>query len=326
MTTRGGGLNERLRITDMLSFSARNRALGLLALPLLVTACGAARDGGAPKTQILAANSEATRTGRSAYRQSMAHEGRRAELVGRWSPTLPPREARAVVTARAALAEPPDDKAFEAMTPTRDERVSYENLLKLRTTEPSSTHLSDVRRKLADYEGILIEISDTTIGWKTPNAPDVRQSYRVVAEEGDVVTLAAAAEQLDVRFFDKDHISMRSATRTFLLTRDSGIGADAASPVAAWNGATGRPGRTGSPTSSSITEVVPGPGAPSSAGGPKDTCTAYADCIDQMPRLKGTEGMMGTSSSTIRSWEKTADRLAQCKSAHELARAGGLCR
>lgn len=295
---------------------ARGRALGLLILPLVVTACGASRDRAAAASPTTSAESPSAN----------AHAGRHAELVGRWSPTLPPREARAVVTARAALAEPADDKAFEAMSPTKSERVSYENLQKLRAAEPSSPHLADVRKKLTDYESILIEITASSIGWKTPNAPETKQGYKVVAEEGDVVTVAAGSDMFDIRFLDKDHVSMRSSTRTFLLTRDSAVGADAATPPGAWNGATGHPGRTGSATPSSSTEFVPGPGAPSSAGGPKDTCTAYADCIDQMPRLKGTEGMMGTSSSTIRSWEKTADRLAQCKSAHELARAGGLCR
>lgn len=318
---------------DMSSGRARGCALALVVLlPLSLTACGAARDSGAAAAPVTSAEA-ASKSGQSKYaRNGIAKNGRHAELLGRWSPTLPPREARAVVTARAALAEPPDDKAFEAMQPTKDERTSYENLLRLRTTDQHSPHLGDVRRKLAAYEGILIEITESSIGWKTPNAPDTKQAYKVVAEEGDVVTLAAADEQLDVRFLDKDHVSMRSATRTFLLTRDSAVGADAASPPAAWNGVTGRPGRSGSPAGTAgtrpSTTVIPGspPATTVASDGSRDSCTAYADCIDQMPRLSGTESSMATSSTTIRNWEKTPDRLRQCKSAHEMARAGGLCR
>ena len=88
--------------------------------------------------------------------------------------------------------------------------------------------------------------------------------------------------------------------------RDSAVATDAALPQA-------------------DVKVIRGPGAPPSAGGVRDACTAYADCIDEMPRFSNDGGGMVASSATIRSWEKTPDRLPQCAEAHELARAGTLC-
>jgi len=58
----------------------------------------------------------------------------------------------------------------------------------------------------------------------------------------------------------------------------------------------------------------------------RDACTAYADCIDEGPAPDPHEGSMHASSATIRGWEKTAEQLRQCATAHDLARAGGLCR
>jgi hypothetical protein len=57
-----------------------------------------------------------------------------------------------------------------------------------------------------------------------------------------------------------------------------------------------------------------------------DACTAYADCIDSAPASDPDEGGMHASSSTIRGWDKSAEQLRQCAVAHDLARAGGLCR
>lgn len=62
------------------------------------------------------------------------------------------------------------------------------------------------------------------------------------------------------------------------------------------------------------------------AAGPRDACTAYADCIDQAPPSDPNEGAMHASSATIRGWERTTEQLRQCVVAHDLARAGGLCR
>jgi hypothetical protein len=58
----------------------------------------------------------------------------------------------------------------------------------------------------------------------------------------------------------------------------------------------------------------------------RDACTAYADCIDEGPASDPDEGGMHASSATIRSWEKSSEQLRQCAAAHDLARAGGLCR
>ena len=57
-----------------------------------------------------------------------------------------------------------------------------------------------------------------------------------------------------------------------------------------------------------------------------DACTAYADCIDQAPTSDPDEGGMHASPRTIRSWDRSAEQLRQCAVAHDLARAGGLCR
>ncbi len=57
-----------------------------------------------------------------------------------------------------------------------------------------------------------------------------------------------------------------------------------------------------------------------------DACTAYADCIDQAPASDPDEGGMHASPRTIRSWDRSAEQLRQCSVAHDLARAGGLCR
>ncbi len=57
-----------------------------------------------------------------------------------------------------------------------------------------------------------------------------------------------------------------------------------------------------------------------------DACSAYADCIDQSPASDPDEGGMHASSATIRGWEKSAEQQRQCAAAHDLARAGGLCR
>jgi hypothetical protein len=55
-----------------------------------------------------------------------------------------------------------------------------------------------------------------------------------------------------------------------------------------------------------------------------DACSAYADCIDEGTRAFGHDGMHA-SSATIRAWQKTPSQLSECTTAHELARAGGLC-
>lgn len=67
-------------------------------------------------------------------------------------------------------------------------------------------------------------------------------------------------------------------------------------------------------------------GGTSSAIAERDACTAYADCIDEAPAPDPNEGGMHASSVTIRGWEKSAEQLRQCTAAHDLARAGGLCR
>jgi hypothetical protein len=59
---------------------------------------------------------------------------------------------------------------------------------------------------------------------------------------------------------------------------------------------------------------------------PRDACSAYADCIEEAPAPDPNEGAMHASAATIRSWERSREQLRQCADAHDLARAGGLCR
>lgn len=279
---------------------------------------GCASPARAPEPPASGAGADAT------AKRGATDKGRHAEIIGRWTPTLPPHEARAITIGRAVLANPPDRQALEAMHPTDEDRRTYERLVALRETDDHGPILTTIRRKMADFDEILFEITPTTLG---SSGPGGRDTYRVLADDGDALTLGVKGDQIDVRIIDKDHLSMRDSRRTFLLTRDSAIAGDAATPVAAWNGSTPRPGRDGFSRAAKSNVVVPGPGAATPApGAARDACTAYADCIDQMPRLSGDAAGMGASSATIRGWEKTPERLRQCASAHELARAGTLCR
>jgi hypothetical protein len=90
-------------------------------------------------------------------------------------------------------------------------------------------------------------------------------------------------------------------------------------------------GTTGlaSPTAVTSAELPVAKESPASVKRPTadvDACTAYADCIDQAPATDPEEGGMHASSTTIRGWEKSKEQLRQCAVAHDLARAGGLCR
>jgi hypothetical protein len=76
------------------------------------------------------------------------------------------------------------------------------------------------------------------------------------------------------------------------------------------------------PVAKALPRAAQAPGAPAE----RDACTAYADCIDEAPAPDPNEGGMHASSATIRGWEKSAEQLRQCVVAHDLARAGGLCR
>jgi hypothetical protein len=228
----------------------------------------------------------------------------RAQLLGTWGPTLPPREARAVAMTRWALAEPPNANAFEGIAPTDDEREAFRALLKLKATDPSSPKLLEIRRKLADYEAMLVVISSASISFRTADQT-TDEAYTIVDERDAMLSLQVKSEHIDVQFIDHDHIVMRG-TRTMRLTRDVRSAGGNATDM-----------RTDAPT----------PSAPPAAatGGPADACTAYADCIDQMPQLPGDHTTMAASSRVIRGWDRTPEILQQCASALATARGAALC-
>ena len=76
-----------------------------------------------------------------------------------------------------------------------------------------------------------------------------------------------------------------------------------------------------------VAKESPAPVKPVPAATPnRDACAAYADCIDRGPASDPDDVGMHASASTIRSWDRSAEQLRQCVVAHDLARAGGLCR
>jgi hypothetical protein len=163
-----------------------------------------------------------------------------------------------------------------------------------------------VRRKLAQYDALVVEITpDAILTPATDDDPAKRDAYSVLDDSDGGLTLDVGRdhERVAVMFLDKDHISLGLRSGAFRLTRD------------------------GAATTASIAPSGEDAAAPRArATGARDACSDYADCIDQMPRLRGDESIMTTSSTTIRSWERTPERLKQCASALETARAGGLCR
>jgi hypothetical protein len=184
------------------------------ALALFVAAC----DGETPPPAVpsMAAAARA--------RQSAQHD----TLLGRWRPTLEAPQARSVELTRHALAEPPNEAAFARMAPTTSERDTYQALVKLRLTDPSSPRLADVRRKLAQYDALFIEITPAAI--LTP-ATDTdaakREEYTVLDDTDGGLTLEVGSdhERVTVTFHDKDHISLGLRSGAFRLSRDGAVSA-----------------------------------------------------------------------------------------------------
>lgn len=194
------------------------------------------------------------------------------------------------------------------MSPSPEERENFRSLLRIQVEEPDSPHLADVRKKLAEYEAMLIAITPTHITFGTA-AGQTRQAYRVVEATGDTLVLQTDAERIDVRFLDNDHIAMRS-DQMMLLTRDAPSG---------YNEKDLRGEVPGS------TELGASTGGQTPADRQDDACSAYASCIDQMPQMAGDQPVMLGSASVIRGWERTPERLRQCAAALNLARNMGLC-
>ncbi len=271
-----------------------------------VVGCGSAASSSSAPAQAPTAASTADRT--SPQPSEALHE----RLVGRWGPTLPRAQARSVALTRWALATPPDEPQFEKMSPTQDERTTFRSLIRLQATEPDSPLLETVRKKLADYDAMLVVITPDEIAFGGDGA-DRHEPYRIVDARGDTLTIQAGSDRIEVRFLDTDHISMRS-DQTLLLTRDVPGGYNA------------KDLRGELPTGVDALQPEQ-PGAASSASSPAsgDACSEYADCIDKMPQLPGDQPAMLGSSSAIRTWERTPERLRLCASALELARSAGLC-
>jgi hypothetical protein len=296
------------------SFGSRSplaAALVLAALSLL-PGCGGGAEDGTPPASYPEPAAGSNKPVELAAPQPAAGHG--ATIVGKWAPTLPSEDARAVTLAQQALAEPPDDSGFERLRPTADEREHYKNVIRLKTTEPGSPLLAALKRKLEEYDAMRMDITPDTIGFRTRQGGWSRERYTITGETDDGVTIQSESDRITIRVVDRDHLFLRGATASIPMTRDDPPGAPAKDALA---GALGQkaPGGAGAPAS--------GRARPS---GPADACSAYADCIDQMPRLAGDQAIMGMSSDVIRGWERTPSRLAQCASTLEIARAGGLCR
>ena len=258
------------------------RHIRLAAFGVLLAGCG-----GEPPPPETPASSEA----------HAPQSSQRRALVGRWRPTLERSQERAVALTRFALAEPPDDAGFENMQPSDQERERFRAVVKLRVSDPRSPMLADVRRKLAEYDALVIDITPTSIVTPaTESDPPRTDDYSVVDESDGALTLDVGRmhDRVSVRFVDADHIVLRLRSGPFELTRDGASGV-------------------------AMNVVSPPPG-------PRDACTEYADCVDEMPRLRGDEALMGGSSKLIRGWERTPDRLRQCASALQMARQAGLCK
>lgn len=294
--------------TSFRSRSTLPAALVLAALSLL-PGCGGAEDGTPP-----ASYPEPGSTKPAAPAAPEAQASHSATIVGKWAPTLPNEDARAVTLAQQALAEPPDDKGFERLQPSAIEREHYRDVIRLKTTEPGSPLLAALKKKLDEYDAMRMEITPTTIGFRTRKGGWSRERYTITGETEDGVTIQSESDRITIRVVDRDHLFLRGATAGIPMTRDDPPGAPAKDALAGAAGAS-IPGRAGAP--------APGGERPS---GPADACSAYADCIDQMPRLAGDQAIMGTSSDVIRGWERTPSRLRQCASALDLARTSGLCR
>jgi len=235
-----------------------------------------------------------------------ATDSRKDDFVGRWMVTLPPKEVTAIAVARFALADPPNRAAFEAMNPAPEDVRNFENLIRLRTEEPDSPLLARVREKLEALDAMALQITPNTIEFGIQRQAN---KYRVLSERDGVLAIEVENDDnYDVIFVDDDHIEMRNTKGTRLpFTR---VGAESKRSAA------------NAPVARSDAGSAP---APSKAGPAGDSCEAYARCVEQMPRLKGDEAVMGGSANAIRSFEKTPDQLKQCKSAHEMARVAGLC-
>lgn len=273
------------------------RAVVLFLVSSMLVACGEPGEGPPPATPS---------SGGVAYDPGLSN-ALAAHLVGTWGPTLPRREARAVAIVRWALAEPPNERAFEAMAPSDDERTNFRSLLRLKNEEPGSPLLADVKRKLAEYESMLVAITQSEIAFRTRDS-ESRDAYRIVDAQPDVLTIEVREETIVVRFLDPNHIEMRG-TKTMRMTRDAPSGFDAKD----LRGEVASGGLGGEPRAVAT-------------GAPGDACSMYADCIDQMPQLAGDQPLMLGTAGVVRGWERTPERLRQCASALDTAHRAGLCR
>lgn len=291
----------------------------VLAMLSMLPGCGGGAEEGAPPTTP-------TQAGPTPSADQVAAPpgaNHRAAIVGKWAPTLPDGEARSVTLAQQALAEPPDDKGFERLQPSATEREHFKNIIRLKTTEPGSPLLGELKRKLDGYDAMRMEITPDTIGFRTRGGMS-RERYAIVGETDDSVTIQSETDRITIRVIDQDHVFLRGTTASIPMTRDDPPGAPAKDAYAGVAGATpGAPGSPGSPGAGASNGGAPKAGARPSA--PADKCSAYADCIDKMPRLAGDQAIMGMSSDVIRGWERTPSRLQQCGSALDMARTAGLC-
>jgi hypothetical protein len=292
-------------------------ALVIAMLSMLPGCGGGAEEGAPPETP---SRSGPTQSADQAAAPPGANH--RAVIVGKWAPTLPDGEARSVTLVQQALAEPPDDKAFERLQPSATEREHFKNIIRLKTTEPDSPLLGELKRKLDGYDAMRMEITPDTIGFRTRGGMS-RERYTIVGETDESVTIQSETDRITIRVIDPDHVFLRGTTASIPMTRDDPPGAPAKDAYAGVAGAT--PGARGADAPPGGAPKAGAPKAGARPSGPADACSAYADCIDKMPRLSGDQAIMGMSSDVIRGWERTPSRLQQCGSALDLARSAGLC-
>jgi hypothetical protein len=285
----------------------------VIAMVSMLPGCGGGAEEGSPPVTP----SQAGPTPSADQAAAPPGADHRAVIVGKWAPTLPDGEARSVTLAQQALAEPPDDKGFERLQPSATEREHFKNIIRLKTTEPGSPLLGELKGKLDAYDAMKMEITPDTIGFRTRGGMS-RERYAIVGETDDSVTIQSETDRITIRVIDQDHVFLRGARAGIPMTRDDPPGAPAKDAYAGVAGAT--PGAPGAGASKG--------GAPKAGArpaGPADACSAYADCIDKMPRLAGDQPIMGMSSDLIRGWERTPSRLQQCSSTLDMARTAGLC-
>ncbi len=246
-----------------------------------------------------------------------------ARLVGEWRAMPPPIEGRLFVLARAALSDPPDDKAFQAMSPTGEERDHYRNILRLKKEEPGSELLVTLRRRVDELDSIRMTFSEDKLITTTPTATRVEE-YTAEAEMGDQLVIVTAGEgpaetrRAVLRFADADHLELQKGYRKIPFYRAG------TSPL----------GPTAQATMDADRSAAAEPGLPEKTGDVAfDGCVKdYFDCVNQMP--PEAQDAMQSSLDIVRLRMRQAAKdpaerrgfAETCRSTVDLIKAARLCK